>query len=662
MHREVNKLDSSTESHSVVSRCFSRVLEAGRRSFAFTPRKGKAVLVSVAVLYIVAFQAVISLAPEDAADPFEPATSISLPISETVADELSAQAGDHHHEETGLGGPIRDYDLALPTRLKSQQKASPKVTVLEPAAGEETLLPSEDAGHDASLFSDPELLTDAPVVLTKSAVGANDTLIKVFRRNNLRDKQALALVNSPGAKAVSVLYPNDLFKFVWSNNRLLGVELRRNKKIAMIALYDGGGFSIVSIDKARRAGSLVKLLERELDVAEKKDLASYEAAYAAIKKADLTWENITVVRGDALSKIFERVGLDGSLAVEIATYPGNEWLTTDLQPGQELEIAKFSDGRFAMLQIPDYSTVKMRLVFAVEDGYFAGFKQIKTEQLEHYACATVRTNLYEAARRVNIPKAVMNDFVDIYDSRVDFSRQLYKGDEICVIYLRNYVKGKPLRDITITAASLTQKDIEIKAFRHVDDDNHVSYYDSGGVNMRGHFLRSPIKYARVSSVFSESRYHPLLKKHRPHRGVDYGAKTGTPIRATATGRVTKRAHYKGYGKMIVIKHGNTYRTVYAHMSRFAEGTNVGNYVKQGQVIGYVGSTGLSTGPHLHYEFHVNGKHRDPLNYDMPKGEPIAEDYQSDFQLQVDEFSRRLASIDEPQVEYRPTSVQTANSQ
>ena len=667
MHQETNRLNSPTEIKSAVSRIFHYVYEAGRRAFVYTPRKGKVTLFSIAVLYIVAFQVVISFVWDDANGPTKSASNLSLPIFDTVAEELPASdemvhSSDHSHEEQGVGGPIRDYDLTVPSRSKYKPEKSPNVTVLDPVASEETLVPTGDVGHDALLSGDLESLATNPVVLTKSAVSVNDTLIKIFRRNNLRDRQALALVNTPGAKAVSVLYPNDLFKFVWSNNKLLGVEMRRKNQIELMALYDGAEFSIVNRDKARRAGSLVKLLERELETTEKKDLVNYKAKYAQIKKSDLTWEHVKVTKGDALSKIFKRVGLDGSLAVEIATYPGNEWLTTDLKPGQVLEIAKFSDGKFAMLQVPEYSTVKVRLVFPLEDGYFVGFKQIKTEQQEHYACSTVQNNLYEAARKVNIPNAVVDNFENIFDSRIDFSRQLHPGDEICVIYERNYVKGKPLQDVTVTAASLTQKDVEIMAFRHVDDDNQVSYYDSRGVNMRGHFLRSPIKYARVSSVYSESRYHPILKKRRPHRGVDYGAKTGTPIRATANGRVTKRAHYKGYGKMIVLQHGKQYRTVYAHMSRFAEGSNIGNYVKQGQVIGYVGSTGLSTGPHLHYEFHVNGKHRDPLNFDMPSGEPIPDEYQSAFQLQVDELSRRLASIDEPQVEYRPTTVQTASSQ
>lgn len=668
MYHEINRSGSSTENTKLVSRFCHYLREASSGILTYTPRKGKALLVSIAILYIVAFQVTISLVFEDADDPLFTASNINLPISDTVAEELPApaefvQASDPADEEQGYGGPIKDYDLALPSRLKDKPQIQPKVTVLEPVASEETLVPTGDAGNVALLSTDLESLASSPLVLTKSVVNANDTLIKVFRRNNLRDRQAIALVNTPGAKAVSILYPNDLFKFVWSNNKLLGVELRRKKQIELVATYDGSQFSIVDKNQARQVGSLVKLLERQVETTEQKGMVDYESKYAQIKQADLTWERIKVVKGDALSKIFRRVGLDGSLAVEIATYPGNEWLTTDLKPGQVLEIAKFDDGKFALLQVPDYSTVKMRLIFPVDDGYFVGFKQIKTEQQEHYACATIQNNLYEAARKVNIPKAVMNEFVNVYDSRIDFSRQLHKGDEFCVIYVREYVQGKPLQEISITAASLTQRDVEITAFRHVDDDNQVSYYDSKGLSMRGHFLKSPIKYARVTSVYSESRYHPVLKKYRPHRGVDYGARTGTPIRATATGRVTKRAHYKGFGKMIVLQHGNRYRTVYAHMSRFADGSNIGNYVKQGQVIGYVGSTGLSTGPHLHYEFHVNGKHHDPLNYDMPKGEPIPDEYQSAFQLQVDELSRRLASIDEPQVEYqKATSVQTASSQ
>ncbi len=630
-------------------------------------RKGRFAVFSTVVVCAVVLQSALFLNSRDGDSDLNLSSPVASPISKAVADSLpameeAADAAQTESEEQALGGPISDYEQALQVDKELQPEAQPNVTVLEPVTSEETLVPTGDTGYVSLLSSDLESLASTPLVLTKSSVRAGDSLISIFRRNNLQTKHALALRDTPGTKAASILYPGDQFKFAWSDNKLLGIELRRKQKIALMVTYDGSQFSVVSKNAAKQAGSLVKLLKREVETVEQKDLIDFETQYAELKNSDLTWESVTVARGDALSKIFRRVGLSSKMAIEVASYPGNEWLATGLKPGQKMNIAKTDNGKFAILEVPEHASAKVRLVFPVEGGYFVGFKQIKTEQQEHHACAEVKTNLYAAGSKVNLPREVINDFVNLYDSRVDFSRQLRRGDQFCIIYERSYVKGKPIRDISIKAASFLQKDSEIRAFRHIDDDGQAAYYDSQGMNMQGHFLRSPIKYARVVSNFSKSRYHPILKRNRPHYGVDYGAKTGTPIRATATGRVIKRAYYSGYGKLITLQHGSQYRTLYAHMSRFAEGTSIGSFVKQGQVIGYVGSTGLSTGPHLHYEFHVNGRHRDPLTYDMPKGEPIAEEYRDRFLAVVDDFTHRLASIDEPQVDYRPPVAQTASSQ
>ena len=632
------------------------------RIFTYTPRKSNALIISVAVLYAIILQSVISH-DSGSSDTRLASTSESV-ISQSIAGEIAAQHQPQTDslDETGFGGPLNDYEQTLQVDNEIDLESPQDVAVLEPVAREEKLVPTGGAEPIFSLSSDLESLSNSPVVLTKSVVNPGDTLTKIFRRNNLNNSQAIALSKTPGAKAAKVLHPNDLIKFVWNDNKLLGIEFRRKNKIKFMATFDGSGFNVIDLKKANEAGSLAKLLQREIETASSDDLTDYESQYAKLKDSNLTWSNVTIAKGDSLSSIFRRVGLDSKKAIEVANYPGNEWLASKLQPGQQINIAKSADDAFEILEVPDYKTAKVRLVFRTTDsGYFVGYKKLKTEQQEHYACAKVKTNLYAAGNQVGIPRTVINQYVSLFDSRVDFSRQLRRGDRVCIIYDQSYVHGKPLADVQIKAASLSQKHLKVNAFRHVDDDGQVTYFDGDGLSMQGHFLRSPIKYARVTSIYSNSRYHPVLKKNRPHLGVDYGAKTGTPIRATATGRVVKRAHYKGYGKLIAIQHGSRYRTLYAHMSRFAEGTGIGNYVTQGQVIGYVGSTGLSTGPHLHYEFHVDGKHRDPLTYNMPKGMPIADEYQHKFQAFVDEFSQRLAAIKAPQVTYLEPAAQTASN-
>ena len=583
-------------------------------------------------------------------------------LIEPISDTELAEASESETNDEGLGGPITDYEQALQVDPQPNQQSQPDVTVLEPVSGEEKLVPTGEAEPVILLSTDLESLANAPVVLTESNVRPGDTLSAIFKRNNLSYKIAQKLISAPGSKSISVLYPRDHLKFVWSNNKLLGIELRRKNKLSLMATYDGNQFSVINIREARRAGTIVKLLKQEIESVEREDLIDYETQYGKLKSTDLKWSTTTVKKGDALSKIFRRAGLSAVEAIAVAGYPGNEWLATGLKPGQVMNIAKSEEGKFAILEVPEKGTAKVRLVFPVEGGYFVGFKKIKAEVQEHYACAEVESSIYSAGYAINVPREVLDEFVSLFESRFDFSRQLQRGDQFCIIYDREYIKGKPLKIVNIKAGSLIQEGAELLAFRHVDDDDKVAYYDSEGLNMQGHFLRSPIKSARVVSKYSKRRYHPVLKTNRPHLGVDYGARTGTPIRSTATGQVIKRGWSGGYGKMIIVQHGSKYRTLYAHMSRYADGTSVGSYVKQGQVIGYVGSTGLSTGPHLHYEFHVNGRHRDPLQYDMPKGQPIPEQYKIAFQTVVNEFSYRLATIDAPQVEYRPPHHQTASSQ
>ena len=649
MKRYINNLISFLQGRLISHRM--RTSSQKHKSILSAPSvvgKGRFIFFSIAIVLAVLVQVVVSV------DLQPTATEASEEIGSSDNDQSSS-----NQDVSALGGPVTDYELALSQQLNQEPAAPSEVTILDAATS-----------HDASgttidnipPLDELELYSNSPAVLTKSTVESNDTLIGIFRENGLRANQAVALVNTPGTKAISVLHPKDQLKFVWGDEKLLGVEFRRKHKIQFIATYDGSDFSVVSRADVRKAGSLVKLLNRRLESVDKLSLVDSNAEYRKIKNSKLIWTLVTIKKGDTVSGIFHRIGLDRKLATNIANSEDNDWLAKGLIPGQELHIARFEQGGFALLELPDYKNARVRVVFPIGDEFFAGYRQPRTEKQEHFACATVQSNLYAAAQSISLPFSVVNEFVDLFDSRIDFSRQLRKGDEFCIIYERTYLSGKPILSVDIAAASLEQRNQKLMAFRHVDEDGQGSYFDDRGLSMSGHFLRSPIKYARVTSVFSDSRYHPILKRNRPHHGVDYGAKTGTPIRATATGRVIKRAHFKGYGKMIVLKHGSRYQTVYSHMSRFANGTNVGHYVDQGQVIGYVGSTGLSTGPHLHYEFHADGKPRDPLKYDMPKGQPIADEYRDEFIKQSTQLTERLDRIEAPQIAYRISDPLTETSQ
>ena len=184
------------------------------------------------------------------------------------------------------------------------------------------------------------------------------------------------------------------------------------------------------------------------------------------------------------------------------------------------------------------------------------------------------------------------------------------------------------------AAEFVNRGRQIRAVRYQREDGFAQYFSPEGMSMRKAFLRTPVKFARISSRFSLSRRHPVLHKFRAHKGVDYAAARGTPVRASGNGRVIFSGRKGGYGKTLVLQHGSAYTTLYAHLNGFAKGVRKGRRVEQGQIIGYVGSTGLATGPHLHYEFRVRGVHRDPLKVKLPKAAPIPDEYREDFLAQT----------------------------
>ncbi|MCK5361150.1 MAG: M23 family metallopeptidase, partial [Gammaproteobacteria bacterium] len=184
-----------------------------------------------------------------------------------------------------------------------------------------------------------------------------------------------------------------------------------------------------------------------------------------------------------------------------------------------------------------------------------------------------------------------------------------------------------------------------RAIANREEDGSIRYYSPDGKSMQKTFLRTPVKFSRISSRFTKARFHPVLKKTRAHKGVDYAASRGTPVRATATGRIIHAGRKGGYGNAVIISHGSTYSTLYAHLSSYSRGIAKGSKVKQGQTIGYVGSTGLASGPHLHYEFRINGKHVNPLTFRQPASEPIQQAKKADFERSARYWEEQLDNID-----------------
>ena len=224
---------------------------------------------------------------------------------------------------------------------------------------------------------------------------------------------------------------------------------------------------------------------------------------------------------------------------------------------------------------------------------------------------------------------------------IDFAQDLRVGDEFHVIYEEIWRDGERLRSGDILAATFVNQGRRYQVFRYVFADGRSDYYDAEGRPMKKGFLRMPIDFARISSRFSTARKHPVLGTTRAHRGVDYAARTGTPIMAAGDGKVLFSGWKNGYGRTVILQHNNKITTLYAHMSKFA-GLRTGARVRQGDVIGYVGASGLASGPHLHYEFRIAGVHRDPLKVTRPKPEPLPASELARFELQREPLLAQLA--------------------
>ncbi len=220
---------------------------------------------------------------------------------------------------------------------------------------------------------------------------------------------------------------------------------------------------------------------------------------------------------------------------------------------------------------------------------------------------------------------------------MDFALDIRKGDSFSVVYEEEYLDGNKYQDGNILAARFTNQGRTFTALRYTDSKGNTGYFTPEGRSMRKAFLRTPVEFARISSHFNLKRRHPVLHRIRAHKGTDYAAPRGTPIRSAGDGKIIHAGRKGGYGNVVIIKHGNRYTTLYAHMKGFSRGIKRGRYVKQGQTIGYVGSSGLATGPHLHYEFRVNGAPKDPVRVKLPQAEPIKRSERARFE----EFAKTL---------------------
>ena len=329
---------------------------------------------------------------------------------------------------------------------------------------------------------------------------------------------------------------------------------------------------------------------------------------------------VIVRRNDTLDAIFRKLELSLTDLANIRALQGARAMLDRLMPGESLRLTH-RDGELVGLE-RNLSLTETLKVSRDGDNFKTDVVARPIEMQAQVAHGVIDSSLFDAAQSAGLADPTVLQLAKIFAWDIDFAQDLRTGDEFTVSYQRIFQQGQYLQDGAILAASFTNQGREVRAVRYRASDGSTRYYGPDGRSMQKAFLRAPLEFQRASSGFSRARVHPILNRIRAHQGVDYAAPTGTPVRAAGDGRVRFRGIKGGYGNLLEIDHGGGIVTVYGHLSRFAPMARVGTRVRQGQTVAYVGMTGLATGPHLHYEYRLNGRYLDPQSVKSPDSRPL----------------------------------------
>ncbi|WP_058462242.1 peptidoglycan DD-metalloendopeptidase family protein [Legionella adelaidensis] len=389
-----------------------------------------------------------------------------------------------------------------------------------------------------------------------------------------------------------------------------------SKLIALVALLIAFSLPVLLIKTLRHKKeeevikatlSLPKIEEEDID--------------EAPEKAEKEWEIITTQPGDTLSSIFKRLGIKSQTLQTILNKNPHAKALTHIKPNQELHVL-VNDDDLEKLIFP-LSPTQDLVIYKEGKTYRNQVNTRKMESQNNYITATVRGSLYTTAKRAGIPYKLVQQMTEIFNWEIDFAREVRAGDRFTIVYKAYYIENNLVNTGEILAVTYTTRDETHRAIRHLNADGDYDYFNEKGVSLKKAFSRYPVKFSHISSTFSKSRMHPILHYRRPHKGIDLAASLGTPIRATGDGHIEFIGRDNGYGNVIRISHHKTFTSVYGHMLRFQKGLSKGDKVKRGEIIGYVGQSGLASGPHCHYEFHVNHTPRNPATVELPRAAPVA---------------------------------------
>jgi len=358
---------------------------------------------------------------------------------------------------------------------------------------------------------------------------------------------------------------------------------------------------------------------------------------------------LTVGRGDTLEKLFRKNNLDIGQLMTIARLDEAKRQFRRIKPGDIYEI-EHDDGSIVTLYSKLDLTSALQ-VARIEDSFTAEVIDRPVEIRKRYAYGVIESSLFESAAQAGLSDRTIMNVAGIFAWDVDFILDIRTGDNYYVQFEEIWQDGEYVTDGEIIAAEFNNNGRQIQAIRFRDKNNNTDYFTPTGNSVRKAFIRAPVDFTRISSNFNPKRRHPILNTIRAHRGVDYAAPRGTPIKTAGDGKVIFRGTKSGYGKVVIVQHGGNITTLYAHMSNFASKARLGSRVRQGQTIGFVGKTGLATANHLHYEYRLNGVHRNPRTVSLPDAEPIADEYRQRFLTEA-------APILEELEEFKSTRVAT----
>lgn len=356
---------------------------------------------------------------------------------------------------------------------------------------------------------------------------------------------------------------------------------------------------------------------------------------------------LKIASGDTMEMLFRKNSLDVGDLMLIAQLEEAKKRFRNIRPGDVFEVTHDKGQLISM-----YTKLDLTSALQIEKrdaGFSAEIINRPIEKRKRMAYGVINSSLFESGANAGLSDKLIMNIAGIFAWDVDFVLDIRQGDNYYVQYEEIWQDRKFITDGEIIAAEFNNNGRTIQAIRFIDDNNRSEYFTPSGNSVRKAFLRAPVDFTRISSNFNPRRRHPILNRIRAHRGVDYAAPRGTPIKASGDGKVIYRSNKAGYGRTVILQHGGNITTLYAHMSGYAAKARIGSRVTQGQIIGYVGMTGLATANHLHYEYRLNGVHRNPRTVNLPDAEPIAERYRDRFLAEAKPILRELELFKSTQV-------------